>query len=71
VEYHTLQAGSFESLIFNAAGSGFIVIPKEYSTVELYDLSGKKVWSEKAATAKGVQIPSGIAAGVLRARFIQ
>jgi len=59
------------ALIFNAAGSSFIEIPKGYSAVELYDLSGKKVWSKKAATAGRLQIPSGIATGVLRARFIR
>ncbi len=58
-------------LIFNATGSGFIDIPKGFSAVELYDLRGKMVWSEKAAAASHLQIPSGIATGVLRARFVQ
>lgn len=53
--------------------NGMIRIPAGYRTVEVFDLSGRKVWRHTRANAlhdATVTLPSGMAAGVLRARLL-
>jgi hypothetical protein len=57
-----------------AAGRNGIDVPAGVSGFELYDLSGRKVWTHRLdrtpAQALRVTLPSNLASGVLRVRFL-
>jgi cytochrome c len=53
--------------------NGFVNLPIGYKSVELYNLSGRKVWTYRRATAdqhEAVQVPMSLAKGVLQARLL-
>jgi cytochrome c len=52
--------------------SGFVNLPIGYKSVELYNLSGRKVWTYRRAAAdhhEAVQVPASLGKGMLQAKL--
>lgn len=66
-------AGPVRRFVAPTLVDGIVNLPAGYRSVELYDLSGRRVWSYHRASADeagSVKIPAGMARGVLQARLV-
>jgi glucose/arabinose dehydrogenase len=53
--------------------NGYLTLPAGYKTVELYDLTGRMVWSHRrveSATAERIKVPVNLGQNVLQARLV-
>ena len=66
----------FHTLIANTAGGAWVKLPYGHSRVEIFNVSGKLLWTGKALSAENsteglsIKLPAGIDMGTLGVRFL-
>ena len=62
--------GNLTPFVAKAQGKDWIRLPQGRSSVELYDMGGKLIWTGRGETGSNVHLPSALSAGAVWIRFL-